>query len=348
MDLSSVEPRPLIDRPAGPAAIGLLVAGRGSRRDLLTIAAIAAWVAAAIVTLAVPDQPPNVFTIYAYTVPLGVGTGAVATIIALARIAGIALPVVQARLARSAPWLIALGLAACAFELATAKETWLPLPYFTAPQAILSVYPDDGPLLLECIGYSLRLLAIGFACGASLGFLTGVAMGWSPRVNYWLYPALRSIGPVPATAWLPVAYVLLPTNFTASIFMIALASWFPVALLTWSGIAGVSRSYYDVARTLGARDPFLVWKVAVPAALPSVFVGLFMGLGGSFVTLLVAEQLGVKAGLGWYVQWALGWGEWKKAWAALLIMIVLFSGLITLLFGLRNRVLSWQQGLVRW
>jgi NitT/TauT family transport system permease protein len=52
--------------------------------------------------------------------------------------------------------------------------------------------------------------------------------------------------------------------------------------------------------------------------------------------------------LGWYIQWALGWGEWKKAWAALLIIIVLFSGLITLLFRIRNRALSWQKGLVRW
>jgi NitT/TauT family transport system permease protein len=322
--------------------------GHGSRRDLLTAAAAVAWAAAAAVTLAVPDRAPNVFTVYTYTTQLGVATAAVAAIIALAGIAGISLPIVRARLARTAPWLIALGLAAGTFELATAKEAWLPLPYFTAPQEILGVYPDDGALLLQCIAYSMRLLAIGYALGAAAGFLTGLAMAWSQRVNYWLYPTVRTIGPVPATAWLPVAYVLLPTDFVASIFMIALASWFPVALLTWSGVAGVQRSYYDVARTLGARDRFLVWKVAVPAALPSVFVGLFMGLGGAFVTLLVAEQLGVKAGLGWYVQWALGWGEWKKAWAALLIMIVLFSGLITLLFKLRNRVLSWQKGLVRW
>jgi NitT/TauT family transport system permease protein len=134
----------------------------------------------------------------------------------------------------------------------------------------------------------------------------------------------------------------------ASVFMIALATWFPVAMLTWSGVAGVHRAYYDVARTLGAHERFMIWKVAVPAALPSVFVGLFMGLGGSFVTLVVAEELGVKAGLGWYLQWALGWGEWKRAWAGLLVMIVLFSGLITVLFRLRNWALSWQKGLVRW
>jgi NitT/TauT family transport system permease protein len=314
----------------------------------LTAAAVALWAVAAAVTLAAPDQPPNVFTVYAYTTQLGLATGAVAVLIASVGLVGVFVPALGAGLARTAPWLLVLGLASGAYELATAKEGWLPLPYFVAPQAIVGVFKDDGTLLLECIGYSLRLLTIGYVCGAAIGCATGVAMGWSRRINYWLYPAMRTIGPVPATAWLPVAFVLLPTNTMASLFLLALAAWFPVALLTWSGVAGVSCTYYDVARTLGARDRFLIWKVAVPAALPSVFVGLFMGLGGCFVTLLVAEQLGVKAGLGWYLQWALGWGEWKKAWAALLIMVTLFSGLIALLFRIRNWALSWQQGLVRW
>jgi NitT/TauT family transport system permease protein len=347
VDFSPVESRLLSQRRVGSGAIGLPVAGYVFRWSLL-IAAVATWATAALVTLGVPDRPPTLFTTYHYTTQLGMATAIAATLIALAGVASGGFPTLGARLARSLPWLIVLGLGAGTYELATAKYTWLPLPYFTAPQEVLGVFKDDSALLLECIGYSLRLLALGFACGAALGFCTGLAMGWSKRVNYWLYPVLRTIGPVPATAWLPVAFVVLPTNTMTSLFLIALAVWFPVALLTWSGVAGVPRAYYDVARTLGARDSFLIRKVAVPAAMPSVFVGLFMGLGGSFVTLLVAEQVGVKAGLGWYLQWALGWGEWKKAWAALLIMIVLFSGLITLLFRIRNRVLSWQKQLVRW
>ncbi len=82
--------------------------------------------------------------------------------------------------------------------------------------------------------------------------------------------------------------------------------------------------------------------------MPMVFVGLFMGLGASFVTLIVAEMLGVKAGLGWYIQWAQGWGEYYKVYAALLLSAVLFSSIITLLFTVRDRVLVWQRGLLKW
>ena len=120
------------------------------------------------------------------------------------------------------------------------------------------------------------------------------------------------------------------------------------AVLTWSGVAGVGRAYYDVARTHGAGPAFLIFRVAIPAAMPSVFVGLFMGLGGAFAVLVVAEMMGVKAGLGWYLTWAQGWAAYPNMYAALIVMALMCSGLITLLFKLRDRLLAWQKGLVRW
>ncbi|MBX9634367.1 MAG: ABC transporter permease subunit, partial [Magnetospirillum sp.] len=107
-------------------------------------------------------------------------------------------------------------------------------------------------------------------------------------------------------------------------------------------------AYYDVARTLGASQRFMVFKVAIPAAMPHVFVGLFMGLGSSFAVIVVAEMLGVKAGLGWYMQWAQGWGAYGNMYGALLVMALMCSGLITLLFKVRDRLLAWQKGMVRW
>ena len=110
----------------------------------------------------------------------------------------------------------------------------------------------------------------------------------------------------------------------------------------------MNAAYYDIARTLGARPSFLILRVAIPAALPSVFVGLFMGLGVSFSVLIVAEMMGVKAGLGWYLQWAQGWAAYSNMYAALLVMALMCSGLITLLFRFRDRLLAWQKGLLTW
>ncbi|MDH6146680.1 ABC transporter permease subunit [Paraburkholderia tuberum] len=246
------------------------------------------------------------------------------------------------------PWLLALSLGITGWEIATAQLEWLPRPFFAPPQALLAVYADDLPRLAASVAHSVVLLAYGYVAGALTGFAIGVAIGWSKAVGYWVHPVLRLIGPLPATAWLPLAFFFFPSSFSASVFLIALATAFPVAVLTWSGVASVNSAYYDVARTLGARPSFLILRVAIPAALPSVFVGLFMGLGASFAVLIVAEMMGVKAGLGWYLQWAQGWAAYPNMYAALLVMALMCSGLITLLFRVRDRLLVWQKGMLKW
>ncbi|MBC8746650.1 MULTISPECIES: ABC transporter permease [Paraburkholderia] len=246
------------------------------------------------------------------------------------------------------PWLLALSLGITGWEIATAQLEWLPRPFFAPPQALIAVYADDLPRLAASVAHSFALLAYGYVAGALTGFVIGVAIGWSKAVGYWVHPVLRLIGPLPATAWLPLAFFFFPSSFSASVFLIALATAFPVAVLTWSGVASVNSAYYDVARTLGARPSFLILRVAVPAALPSVFVGLFMGLGASFAVLFVAEMMGVKAGLGWYLQWAQGWAAYPNMYAALLVMALMCSALITLLFRVRDRLLAWQKGMLKW
>ncbi|MET3595329.1 NitT/TauT family transport system permease protein [Mesorhizobium shonense] len=246
------------------------------------------------------------------------------------------------------PWFIAGAVIVAIWEILTAKTGLLPVPFFSSPQSVLAVFLDDWNRLGISIWYSVLLLTKGYVLGALAGFVTGITVGWSQAASYWVHPVLRLIGPLPATAWLPLAFFIFPTSGTASVFLIALATAFPVTILTWSGIASVNRDYYDIARTLGAKPWFLILKVAVPAALPHVFVGLFMGLGTSFAVLVVAEMLGVKAGLGWYLQWAQGWAAYSNMYAALLVMALMCSGLITVLFRLRDWTLSWQKGLVRW
>jgi NitT/TauT family transport system permease protein len=308
-------------------------------------AATLAYLALALLIRFWPDKPDSDFE---YTGDLAAVFATVAAACAIATIAAQRLASLAARLAHIAPWLLALALLFALWEAVTAKLGLLPMPFFPPPQEILGVLVDDWPRLGIGALASLKLLAGGYVVGAAAGFAIGVAIGWSRAANYWIHPVLRFVGPLPATAWLPLAFFVFPSSLSASTFLIALATGFPVAVLTWSGVAGVSSAYYDVARTLGASRWFLVLKVAIPAAMPHVFVGLFMGLGNSFAVLVVAEMLGVKSGLGWYLQWAQGWAAYANMYTALFIMAIVCSALITLLFRLRDRFLSWQKGLVRW
>ncbi|MFT4054630.1 MAG: ABC transporter permease subunit [Novosphingobium sp.] len=305
------------------------------------LVAALAWAGAAGVTWTWPDITP-----WSRSGLLGAVECTLSALLCLLAFAGN-----RGRLAALRPWDRWLGAGAVLltlWQILTAKTAILPLPFFPPPQSILEVYTDDSARLLESAARSLLLLLPGYAIGGAVGFANGVAIGWWKQASYWGHPILRFVGPLPATAWLPLAFFVFPGSQSASTFLIALATAFPVAVLTSSCVKGVNAAYYDIARTLGASERFLILKVAIPAALPDVFVGLFMGLGASFAVLIVAEMMGVKAGLGWYLQWAQGWAAYANLYGALIVMALLFSGLIALLFTVRDRVLAWQKAIVRW
>ncbi|MEP6603759.1 MAG: ABC transporter permease subunit [Spartobacteria bacterium] len=246
------------------------------------------------------------------------------------------------------PILAAAVLLLCGWEIITSDLRLLPLPYFPGPAGVLQSLINDRALLFDSTWHSLILLISGYAMGVVAGLISGVCIGWSSPVRYWGMPVLKVVGPIPATAWIPLAMVVSPSALFSAAGLIALAVWFPVTMLTASGISNTRASYLDVARTLGAGPRYLIFRVAIPAAIPNIFIGLFMGLGASFLTLVVAESVGVKSGLGWYVSWAQGWAEYGKVYAALIIMAAFFSSIMTLLFKIRDHVLVWQKGVIKW
>lgn len=311
------------------------------------LAASLAWLALSVLTYLWPNKPAG-FNDWTYTTEFAGLALAVAALLFVLGVAPGATAAVSSRARPAGPWLIVLAAGFALWEVLTAKLGVLPPPFFAPPQSLIEVYVSDWSRLLDSSFNSLKLLGIGVLLGSLTGFLMGVLIGWSRQANYWIHPVLRVLGPLPTTALLPISFYFFPSSWSTAVFLIALGTGFPVAILTWSGVAGVNRNFYDVARTLGASQWFLVLRVAIPAALPQVFVGLFMGLGHAFATLVVAEMLGVKSGLGWYLTWAQGWASYPNMYGALLLMALLFSGIITLLFLLRDRVLSWQKGTVKW
>src|SRR5438094_5452954 len=111
---------------------------------------------------------------------------------------------------------------------------------------------SDYKLLFDSTWHSLVLLTSGYALGVAIALITGVTIGWSGHARYWGMPLLKIVGPLPATAWIPLSMVMFPSATMSVMALIALAVWFPVTMLTISGVSNVRASYLDVARTLGA------------------------------------------------------------------------------------------------
>ena len=233
-------------------------------------------------------------------------------------------------------------------NIVCSKFALLPVLFFPSLDRVLGVFVNDRVLMLECIISSGKLLLIGFTVGAVLGFFTGILVGFNKKIAYWINPFTKIIGPIPATSWSPLVLSLFSTSYPAAVFMIALSVWFPITVMTSSGIQNVAQTNFEVADTLGAGKFYKVFKVGVPAALPSVFLGFFYATTGSFVTLVTAEMFGCKSGIGWYLNWQKSMMLYANVYAGLILLAVLCNLIIKLLFKLRDKALGWQKGVIKW
>ena len=251
-------------------------------------------------------------------------------------------------ISQKGPFFLGSGVFLGIINMVTAKFALAPVIFFPSYDNILAVFVEQWSLLIKCIGFSFRLLILGVIWGTVTGFITGVLLGFSSKVYYWINPYIKLIGPIPSTAWIPLVLTTFPTPFGASVFIIALAVWFPVQLMTSSGIQNTSKVYFEVSRTLGAGTLFQVFKVAVPAALPNIFQGVFNGICAAFIALMTAEMFGAKYGIGWYISYQKAMMLYSGVYAGLILIAVFCTVIITALFQIRKRLLSWQNGLIKW
>ena len=212
--------------------------------------------------------------------------------------------------------------------------------------AILNVMYQDRAYLLESVISSLKLLFTGYFIGALLGLASGILGGYSKKVNYWVSPFLKMLGPIPTTTWLPVVMAIASSLYRGSVFIIALGVWYSVTSATMTGISGVDKSYYEAAKTLGLKDNNLIFKVAIPSAMPNIFQGLTVGMSSACTSLMIAEMLGVESGLGWYITWQKSWAEYGKMYGAIVLICITFILVNWILALIKKRVLIWQEGMI--
>ncbi len=269
-------------------------------------------------------------------------------IITIAAIGSIFIDKLREKLVYRSKFIAGVFVILTVINLVTAKWLLLPQVYFPSLARIIGVFFQDTGLIASCIGSSFILLVKGIIIGLIIGLISGIAVGWSKEANYWIYPFIRITGPIPASTWTPLALIVFPNAQSAAVFLIAFGVWFQITILTASGIQAVKKAYFEVSSTLGASDLQNLFKIALPAALPSIFIGLFNATCSSFVALMAAEMIGCKSGLGWYVNWEKNMLSYANVYAGLIVIAVFCYILVTVQFRVRDKFLSWQEGVVKW
>ena len=159
--------------------------------------------------------------------------------------------------------------------------------------------------LLSRIGVSLRVLLMGYAIGVACAALLS-ALAVSTRVGSDLLDLLTAMfNPLPAIALLPLALIWFGLGTPSIVFVTVHAVLWPVALNTYGGFRGVSKTLRMVGQNYCLSPPRFVFQILVPAAFPSLLTGLKTGWAFAWRTLIAAELVfGVSSGsggLGWYI-----------------------------------------------
>ena len=148
------------------------------------------------------------------------------------------------------------------------------------------------------VSASLGRVASGYLLAAIPGVALGLASGRVPALASLLSPIINGIRAVPGISWLPLALLWLGIGFRATVFLIALAGFFPAYLNAAAGAASVPPVLIRAGRMLGFGRRAIFFRVVLPSAMPQVRTGLRVALGMSFSYLVLGELTGVPDGLG--------------------------------------------------
>jgi sulfonate transport system permease protein len=165
---------------------------------------------------------------------------------------------------------------------------------------------------------------VGFAIGGGIGFAFGLANGLSRRCEAISDSTLQMVRNIPHLALIPLVILWFGIDETAKIFLVALGVFFPIYINTQHGIRSVDPQLVEMGRIYGMTPWDLFWRVFLPGALPSIFVGVRYGLGIMWLTLIVAETIAASSGIGYMAM---------QAREFLLLDVVVLSILIYALLG---------------
>jgi NitT/TauT family transport system permease protein len=138
----------------------------------------------------------------------------------------------------------------------------------------------------------------GFALAAIVAVPLGILIGRNDTIRALLDPFLQLMRPIPVTAWLPLSMILFGLGARSAFFLVFLGAFYPILLNTVFGVRSVEKRLFEAASMLGCSPSAQFTKVVLPAALPSIFTGLRLGLGLAWFVIVVGEMTGVPQGLG--------------------------------------------------
>jgi len=215
------------------------------------------------------------------------------------------------------------------------------LPPVENALAALAALAGDGTLWIAIIGTTGRML-VGFAVATLVGCSLGILIGLSPHARAYVEPSLEFLRPLPASAVIPAAILMLGLTKTMIIVVIAFGSLWPTLLATVQGIKSVEPRLFEMARTMELSRREVIQTIVLPSALPDIFAGVRLGLTVSLILAVVTEMMSAEPGLGSIILQAARSFNSADLFAGVIVLGGLGFAINMAMEEVQRRLMGWQ------
>lgn len=229
------------------------------------------------------------------------------------------------------------------WSLVTAKYNYMNDMLFPAPGRVIHQFVLDRSKIWLNVKSSLITIIRGFLLAVAVAVPLGLFIGWSARLGSAATYITKFFSSIPPIVYIPYGIALLPTLKSVSVFVIFLATFWPVFAGTMSGVLGVDKRIIDSAKVLNVKKPEMLFKVILPASLQQIFLGCNQGLSVSFILLTSAEMINAKDGMGYYVKYYSDFGDYTRTITGLLVIGFVVIGVTFLFNKFQNYLLRWKR-----
>ena len=229
---------------------------------------------------------------------------------------------------------------------AVVRAGWVNAFFTSQPTAIARALGQQlrSGALLHNLAVSLREFAAGFGAATVVGLVLGILAGRYRTFEYLLDPFLWFTYSAPLIAFYPLFVIWLGLGSRTVIAITFLLAVTPITVNSLTGIKNVNPGILRAARSFGARQHDLVWKVIFPASVPMVVAGLRLGIGRALMGVVISELFGATAGLGFSIAYYAGLLQTANMLASLVVIVALGVLCTQALSALEARLDSWRTG----
>jgi NitT/TauT family transport system permease protein len=156
-------------------------------------------------------------------------------------------------------------------------------------------------VLLQHVTASLYRVGVGYLLAVALAVPLGLTMGRVSGVFAAVNPVIQLLRPISPIAWIPLAILWFGVGNMSPIFLIFLASFFPMVVYSAAGVHTIERQYMRASQNFGVSGLKLLRLVILPGALPQIIVGMRISIGVAWLVVVAAEMIALSAGLGFLI-----------------------------------------------